>query len=298
MELLACSILLASILLLPATTRALPDGAPVCHFGVAPGAAHRMGFAPWFISGSLDEGEVTVTINGCEVTKDEVFEVDVFEPLLVTITGETAFKGVLARFDVEEAVGLLEDEMELQISPACTFAGVCACMNGSLSLCTPVRTLTFVFILKTTTTTTHDRWLVSHTLAEWKSTKFPLSLYSWKKLWMWTLPWTLSKEMTRLDPSFSTTSSKLVPFSRIRRPRVAKGAGAPTAKVERVERKGIGERRTSLQALREAVVVVMVPNGRRTSKDHACGVLPLLSMQLTATLSHSTTRSAPTNSCI
>lgn len=101
---------------------ALPSGAPNCDLtGPSPRSTHNRAGAT---IGTIEDGGITVTIDGCEVEVGEPFEVEVFEPVTVTISRDTPFRGVLARFNIDQAIGLLEGETDLQVSDPCDLAGV------------------------------------------------------------------------------------------------------------------------------------------------------------------------------
>jgi hypothetical protein len=104
------------------TVLAFPGGAPVCPVdGPAPQGKHlREGNT----NGSLEFGGVTVAIDGCELEVGVPFEIAVFETVTVTISRDSFYRGVLARFNIDQAIGLVEDEMDLQISTPCSNDGV------------------------------------------------------------------------------------------------------------------------------------------------------------------------------
>lgn len=93
---------------------ASPGGATI--FPFEEGQTAAKGHTPATEEGSLQDGDITVAIDGCEIDVTEPFEVTVFEPVTVTIERETYFKGVLARFQTDQAIGLFEDEENLEIS--------------------------------------------------------------------------------------------------------------------------------------------------------------------------------------
>jgi hypothetical protein len=103
--------------------QARPDGSPICDLtGRSVRASHLR--ETGFTEGTLIDGGISVTIDGCELSPEETFEVPVFRPVVVTISRDTFFRGVLARFDVDQAIGLLEGETNLKISEPCEMAGV------------------------------------------------------------------------------------------------------------------------------------------------------------------------------
>jgi hypothetical protein len=104
--------------LFSATVLARPNGAPNCPVdGPAPSAGH---LRPGNTNGSLEFGGVTVAINGCELEVGVPFEIEVFETVTVTISRDSYYRGVLARFDIDQAIGLVEDETDLKISIPCS----------------------------------------------------------------------------------------------------------------------------------------------------------------------------------
>ena len=112
-----------------------PGGSPHCNLAQpAPGGtftnAHlnpeHSGVTRPIISGSLADNGILVSIDGCILEEDGApFEVKVFDVVKVTISRSSMwFRGVLARFDIDQAIGLLEGEEDLQISSKCDDDGV------------------------------------------------------------------------------------------------------------------------------------------------------------------------------
>lgn len=99
---------------------AFPLGAPNCPLdGAAPGSSHR---PVGFTLQDFEAGKFKVLVNGCEMDPSKPIPVKVFQPLTIKIRRtEGRFKGVLARLNVDQGIGLLPNNRNrLQISEPCS----------------------------------------------------------------------------------------------------------------------------------------------------------------------------------
>ena len=106
-----------------------PIGAPVCPLSQpAPDGAFPSGHLDPnrpITMGTLAEAGIVVSIDGCILEEGVPYELKVFEAVTVTISRSSMFfRGVLARFNVDQAIGLMDGDADLQVAEKCTEADV------------------------------------------------------------------------------------------------------------------------------------------------------------------------------